>query len=324
MIVPAAVVAVVDADWRLKQQFYDDVRAKQYAAAVTDGQAYVLRHPTDERFELDLAYAQVNAGDRTAAVTRLHALVNSSDSTVATAARNQLAAMGPITESPRAPAGYLYAYSQDESRFKDVFNGVVFRYDFSNAAVRPFASVNLTYDTRSGVPGVAAVYNDNAAIPSVGLRAPLDQNDFGYVYVSAGESLGLRGQPSFPEARYGIAYSRDYGMTIGSGAHTLVYFSAAEYSRYAGNAIAYTEVSHDVPVTRFLRAVAGINLAADSHRAYYNNYADAYAGLLIPVTSAVSVRAVGVAGDYLPRGIGVPKPFYSGVRVLLVTGTNVP
>jgi hypothetical protein len=323
MFAVAAIVAVVDADWQARNQFYSDVHAGRYDAAVAEGQAYALRHPSDDRFALDLAYAEIRAVKRNDALTLLRRLSHSSDSSVATAAQQQLAAIGSFLPSG-TPGGYLYVYSQDESRFGDVFNGVALRYDFSEAAIRPYAALNLSYDTRSGVPGVSDVYNDNAAVASVGFRAPIGLGQYGYAYVLGGDSIGLRGEPTFGDFRYGFAYSRDYGPLDASQPHTLTYFSAAAYSRYAGDAIVYAQASHDVSITPLLRAIAGTSVALDTHRQYYNNYAEAYAGVLVHLTTSVNVRFVGVAGDYLPRGIGVPRPFYSGVRVLLVSGSNVP
>jgi len=223
------------------------------------------------------------------------------------------------------PDRYAYAYGDYESRFADVFSGINARYDFSGGTIRPYAALNVSYDTRSGVPGASQIFNDDAAVISAGLRAPLGKNEYGYLFALGGYSIGLRGQPDYGDVRYGIAYSRDYGTLFTAKPHTQVNVSAAVYSRYQGNAISYLQGSHDARIAGALRGIAGLTLAADSHRLYYNNFAEGYAGLIVPVSDQINLRFVGVQGTYLPRGIDRPVPAtYSGYRALLVFGAGVP
>jgi tetratricopeptide (TPR) repeat protein len=306
----------------LRARFYDEVRSGNYKTAAADGETYLEKHPNDAPFALDVAFAELNAGMRAQAIARFRALEKSADPAVAKTATAQLAAMsGSGGGSVR---GYAYAYTDYESRFADLFNVGLVRYDLGRAAwAIPYAALHLTYDTRSGAPGVAQIYNDNAAVTSAGLRFPLGV--YGYGFAEGGWSTGLRRQPSFGEDRFGFAFSRDYGDTAGSKPHALLDGSLAEYSRFVGNVITYAQGSYDVSVNNPpLRALAGGTVALDAHRLYYNNYAEGYAGLLFRASPVWSIRAVALTGTYLGRGINPPAdPSYRGFRVLGVIGVNV-
>ncbi len=324
-MIPAIVVAA-DADYATRAKFYDDVRAGNYAAAADEGEAYLAKHPGDQQFALDVAYAELNAGRRAAALARFQSLEASADPKIAQQARNQVAAMssGVGSGGYGGTRGYAYAYSDYETRFADLFNGGFVRYDLGRRAwAIPYVAFQFTYDTRSGAPGVAQIYNDNAAVTSAGLRFPLGV--YGYAFAQGGYSAGLRSQPSFPEDRFGFAYSRDFGSTAAPQPHALLDGSLAEYSRFQGNIIGYAQGSYDVSLNEQpLRAIGGGAFAFDAHRLYYNNYAEAYAGLLVRGSPVWSIRAVALTGTYLPRGIDPPiDRSYRGFRVLGVIGVDV-
>jgi hypothetical protein len=326
VMVAATAAPAADADYATRQAFYAAVARKDYTQALAAGYAYLAAHPTDDAFALDVAYAEIATGKRDAATARLTKLQSSRNTAVAQAASRQLTAMSSGSVSlTGAPwdRGYAYAYGDYESRFADVFSGVNARYDFTRGAIRPYAALNVSYDTRSGVPGASQIFNDDAAVISAGLRAPLGKNEYGYLFALGGYSIGLRGEPDFGDVRYGIAYSRDYGTLFAAKPHTQVNFSAAVYSRYQGNAISYLQGSHDARIAGALRGIAGVTFAADSHRLYYNNFAEGYAGLIVPVSDQINLRFVGLQGTYLPRGIDRPVPAtYSGYRALLVFGAG--
>lgn len=326
--VPAAIVATAAEDYAAKQKFYDDVRAGNYAQAADEGAAYVAAHPGDVRFALDVAYAQISAGRRAQAIELLRTLAHAADPDVAHKAQAQLAVMEQPGSPPGAYTGthgYAYAYSDYESRFADLFNGALVRYDLGPPAwAIPYVALHLTYDTRSGVPGVAQVYNDNAAATDAGLRFPLGV--YGYGFAEGGYSFGLRGQESFPEDRFGFAYSRDFGNSGTPQPHALLDGSLVEYSRFQGNIIAYAQASYDVSAAQPpLRPIFGGSLAFDAHRLYYNNYAEAYAGWLVRASPVWNVRAVALTGTYLNRGFDLPENrSYRGFRILGVMGVNIP
>lgn len=330
MLAPVPVAATAaptaDAAYAMREAFYSDVARKDYTQALAAGYAYLSDHPSDDAFALDVAYAELAAGKRDAAVARLTKLQSSPNATVAQAAAKQLAAMSSGSVSRTGSAwdrGYVYAYGDYESRFADIFSGVNARYDFTRGVIRPYAALNVSYDTRSGVPGASQIFNDDAAVISAGLRAPLGKNEYGYLFALGGYSIGLRGQPDYGDVRYGIAYSRDYGSLFTAKPHTQVNFSAAVYSRYQGNAISYLQGSHDARIAGALRGFAGVTFAGDVHRLYYNNFAEGYAGLIVPVSDQINLRILGVQGTYLPRGIDRPVPAtYSGYRALLVFGAG--
>ena len=67
-----------------------------------------------------------------------------------------------------------------------------------------------------------------------------------------------------------------------------------------------------------MRTLAGADVSFDTHRDYANNFAEAYAGLLVPITPVLDLRVAGVLGTYLSRGVGAPSPpAYSTFRITL-------
>jgi hypothetical protein len=321
MMTPPAIVIAADAAYEQRAAFYEAVNQKAYAKAAAIGEAYLKTHPDDDRFALDLAYAEINAGRNTEAIALLRKLRSSSDATVASAAGRQLDVMIAPATTYTPPPGYAYVYSQYESALADVFNGANLRYDLLNPnpvyGARPFVALHLSYDTRSGVPGYGQVYNDNAAVFDMGFRDPI--GPYGYVFVEGGYSVGLRGQPSFADFRYGVAYSRDLGLPTAP-QHALLDGSIATYSRYQGNTLGYLAPSYDVRLKGPLRAIAGVTYAFDVRGLNGNNYVDIYAGPMLRASSAWALRTVVVRRTYL-----TPTPAnYTGFRALLVYGSGLP
>lgn len=325
-MIPAAVIVAADDAYAQRAQFYADVAAGLYAKAADEGEAYLTQHPGDEQFALDVAYAELSAGRREKATARFQALAKSQNATVAKAASNQLAAMSlgnrPYAYSP--DRGYAYASSDYESRFADLFNFGSIRYDLTAPAwAIPYAAFQVSYDTRSGVPGAAQIYNDNAAVVGAGLRFPVGTTGYGYFFAQGGYSFGLRGQRSFPEDRIGFAYSRDYGSTAAPQPHEALYDSVAQYSRFS-NTIAYSQGSYDFSIHDFpMRPIAEYFLALDTQRLYYNNYANLYGGVLVRGSASWNLRTEVFTGNYLGRGLALPENHgYRGIRVLGVFGAG--
>jgi hypothetical protein len=222
---------------------------------------------------------------------------------------------GPIAARTSIDASVRY-----ESNFGDVIVDANARYDLaSRGAVLPYANLIVGYDTRSGVPGIGQIFNEDALIPAAGVRAPLDKEEYAELFVQGGFSFGLHGQPSFPETRWGFDYSRDYGSSFLSPyPHANVNGVLIDYSRFAGNVIGSVDGFYDTRVTTSLRALVGAVVSFDDHRDYGNNYAEAYAGFMVPFSRELDLRVAGVEGSYLSRGIGVPRPAsYSALRVTI-------
>jgi hypothetical protein len=131
----------------------------------------------------------------------------------------------------------------------------------------------------------------------------LGEQDYGEIFVQGGYSFGLRGQYSFPETRWGFDYSRDYGTSFLS-AHPHVEINAAlvDYSRFAGNVIGFNNAFYDARLTGSLRAVVGATLSFDDHRDYPNNFAEANAGFLVPLSSELNLILSGVEGAFFRAG----------------------
>jgi len=326
ILTTAPIIVAQDADAVTRDAFYAAVRTKNYTHAVEIGKDYAQRHLDDETFALNLAYAEIDAGDRDNAIQLLRHLASSTDTAIAAQASKQLDAMtSPGFQRSSLPPGYVYAYAANESRFGDNLLGFNARYDLARGAVVPSAALSGAYDTRSGTPGLAQVFNTDELFASAGLRAPLGQAQFGYLFAQGGYGFGLRGQPNAPETRYGLAYSRDYNTLFSNGPHSQIGLSVASYSRFSGNVIAYANALHDVRLTKSLRAIVGVNLAADSQRLYFNNYLEGFGGVAVPISATTSLRLVGVTGTYLGRGLNPPaNTTYTSIRTLLVFGSGLP
>ena len=312
-------------DAQIKAEFFTKVKEQKYSAAVTEGRAYLARHPGDDEFALDLAYAEISAGESADAQQLLRHLGSVTNSTVASKARAQLAAMAPGGPSATYayPPGYLYSYAENDSRFGDIFVGASARYDLGRGRIRPYASLAFSDDSRSGAPPIAQIYSTDAISPAIGVRMPFGHAQYGYAFAQGEYAIGLRGQRSLWATQYGIAYSRDYGSLLSERPHTQIGGSAIVYSRFGGNGIAYLQASYDAKVAGPIRAIVGTNVGLDARRLYYNNFAEAYGGLVAPLSRSLSLRVVGVAGRYLGRGVNIPAAAaYTSVRTLLVYGID--
>jgi len=317
VIVTAAIVAQ-DTGYAQRAAFYDAVRAHDDKKAVEIGKAYLLAHPADDAFALDLAYAELRAGDNADALALFHRLAGSTDAKVGDAARAQLAVMS----GSAAARGYTYSAAQYESRFNDFIVDGFSYYDLETPrALTPYVALRYTYDTRSSV-GLGQIYFENYVSGAVGLRQKIGA--YIYAYADAAYSIGLGGQRSFPETRYGVAGSRDYGLLDSAKPHMLVDGSIAVYSRYAGNTIGYLQMHYDVKVAGHLRAVVGDRVYADTQRLEYNNFLEVHEGALYWFTPGLYLEGLGVQGTYDGRGTPRASPAgYTTWRVLLIYGAGI-
>ncbi len=222
--------------------------------------------------------------------------------------------------SPNSARSEIDASVEYESQFADVIFSGSARYDLiPHGTVLPYAKLLVDYDTRSGVPGLGEVFNTDAIVPSLGIRAPLGRDEYGELFVQGGYSFGLRSQPSFPETRWGFDYSRDYGSSFHTVfPHLQVNGELIDYSRFAGNTIGLAYAYYDARIVTSLRALIGGDVSFDTHREYANNYGEVYGGFLVPLSEELDLQLAGVEGVYLSRGVDVPaQPWYSSVRVTL-------
>lgn len=226
---------------------------------------------------------------------------------------------GAPSPSP-TPLWDVEASIEYDSQFADVLFNADARRDLAvYGTIVPYADLIVAADTQAIEPGLSELYNENAVIPSVGVRYPFGEFEYGELFAQAGYSFGLRGQPSYPETRYGFDYSRDYGSSFRSAyPHGEVAAEIVDYSRFAGNIIGEFQAYYDAQAAPWLRPIVGSDLGFDTHREYGNNYVEAYAGFMVPLSNVFDFRFAGVAGTYLSRGADRPSPAaYSGVRITL-------
>lgn len=241
-------------------------------------------------------------------------------SPTATAAPSGAPSPSGVPSPSPTPLWDVEASLEYDSQFADVlFNADARRDFFYYGTIVPYADLIVGYDTRSGVPGLSQIFNENAVIPSVGVRYPFGVYEYGELFAQAGYSFGLRGQLSFPETRYGYDYARDYGVSFESAyPHGEVAATIADYSRFQGNIIGEVQAYYDARLTPWLRPIIGSDVAFDTHREYGNNYVEAFGGFLVPLSTVFDFRFVGVEGAYLSRGVDRPSPAsYSGIRITL-------
>jgi tetratricopeptide (TPR) repeat protein len=297
--------------WR--QLGYIDHSLNDHAATVAAIDRYLALMPNDEAAKLDRAYELAAGNDTAQARAAFAALQSSSDPDVAAKARRQLAAMTPA----KPPNFESFGYAENESRFHDTFFGLDARYRLADGPIEPYVALHFTDDAKAASVPATTILNDDAIVLAFGLRAEIAKNID--VFVEGGQAQSLLTGVSESDLRYGLQSSSRYGSG-GTHAQTQVDWSLARYSRYA-NTIGYATVAHDFSIgSKVVRGVTGSDLALDTDRAFYNNYIDGFAGLQVR-RGTVTLRVVGVAGDYLSRGINLPvQRSYTSVNAVLLFG----
>ena len=333
----------------LADLFYALRDRKEFARAMIYGEQYLALNPGDNAFAMDLAYAYLS-DDNVEAARALavgHAAYFKSNPKAATlwmdisykdaANKEYRRAAGDVdaylsfdpgdASATAQRTSYVeaywggpryqnYGYTQYEQRFADVFFGMDQTFALAPPKrVQPYVGLYLTEDTRSGAPGSPQIYSDNALIADVGLRVPVGTNVT--AFVEGGAGVGLRGQGTITDLRYGVRYFEQWAARPGS--YTTVDASAAFYSRYGGNFISYYSVDHDFG-GRIIRPLIGINGGLDSHNQFGNNFIEGIAGFQAG-TPALSFQLLQVEGTYLTRGLNpAPKAPYTSLRANLFFG----
>ncbi len=156
---PARAASAVDQ----RAQFYTDVRDKRYDAAIAIGAEYRRRHPGDDRFGLDYAYALLAAHRTADAGVVLHHLEHSANGEVRDAARRQLAAQaGPalppaavsVTPPAATPSPFTSAYELlaggDFNASHDAFVSALATHPSDAAAWRQLSYIDVALKDRPG------------------------------------------------------------------------------------------------------------------------------------------------------------------------------
>lgn len=286
-----------------------------HQAALVSLDDYLARTPGDDVARLQRDYELIALGRTAQADEELDALTRSSDADVAAHAREQLAA-----DHGGGRRGSVFTYAQREGRFGATFYGTDAIAPLGGGVVQPYVALRAANDAGGG-GALRQTLTDRTAAVDVGVRTPV--GDGGWAFAEAGEGFGLAGQGDVADARYGYEYSHDWGASGTPRSHTTLDASAAVYSRYAGNAIGYAELTHDFALAGPLRGVVQADVAADTRRLYFDNTAEVAAGVSIG-TPAFSVRFLTVRGTYLARGLDRPTPAgYGTARVQLLIGFSL-
>jgi hypothetical protein len=318
LVIVAAIIIADDTGFAQRQAFYDALKAGDDKKAIEIGKAYLVAHPSADAFALDVAYAELRAGDRDDALALFRRLAESSNAQVRSGARQQLAVMS----GGGASRGYAYNAVLYESRFNDFILDGFDYYDLGKpSALTPYVALHYTYDTASAI-GLGQIYYQHYVSADLGLRHRF--NPYVYAYAEAGYSAGLSGEASFFESRYGLAGSRDFGVLNSDKPHALVDGSLAVYSRFQGNTIGYVQMHYDAKLWGHLRPSVGWRAYADSQRLTYNNFLEVHEGAIYWFTPGLYLEGYGVQGTY--DGRGTPRavsPGYTTWRVLLVSGLGI-
>ncbi|GAC1387850.1 MAG: hypothetical protein NVSMB31_00840 [Vulcanimicrobiaceae bacterium] len=298
------------------QHAYDESGRGNHAAAAALLRTYLAGKPDDDQARLQLAYELEAIGSHAEASQIFSTLASSTNADIAAKAKAALVPASSAGGGPNAPRGSVYGYVMHDSRFADTFYGADATYVLARSRIEPYVVAHYSSDTRSGAPGASDVFNDNALVLNGGLRTALGSH--ASVFIEGGVSQGLRGQRSISDFRTGVTYFAQFGMP--KTAMTTINASAVEYSRFAGNAIFYGNVLHEVPLGAHLRAVAGFNTALDIHRDYFNNFGELTGGLEA-ISGPVTLRMVRVYGTYFNRGVSRPENVdYQSTRAELIFG----
>jgi len=329
--------------------FYAYSGANDQTRALAYGRRYLTLDPSDDAFAMDLAYAEIRGDDLAGAraivsarepYLRAHpeaAKVWLDLSYREAASKNYQQAIGDVDQylslepsdaSARSqrvdyvndywggPRATTFGYAYYEGRFDDTFFGLDQTYALRpGATLQPYLAAHFSDDLRSGPPGSPQIFNDDALVTDVGIRTPL--GPYAKAFLEGGYGIGLRGQGSISDLRYGLLYSEQWGAI--SREYTTVDASAAFYSRYAGNTIAYYNAVHVFQAPGPVHFLLGVNGGLDSHKVYGNNYVEGLYGVELG-NSTLRYRILGVEGTYLTRGTMPVRPAYSTLRAMLVLG----
>jgi tetratricopeptide (TPR) repeat protein len=295
------------------QLAYTDEALKDYPAALVALDRYLTLVPGDDNARLEKAYNLVNAGRPDEAEVIFGQLRTASDPVVAKKAQAEWQA-----RQPQRPAAFdLFGYTFYDSRFLDTFYGFDLTHPFTAKPIAPYAILHVTGDTRTGTGQNAQIFTDNAAVTDVGVRAKIAPGTI--LFAQGGVGIGLRDQGTISDVRYGIASSQQWGRLTNG---LTLDASAATYSRYAGNTIAYLNVRKTIPLGGTFAFIFGIEGALDAQRLYYNNYVNEVAGIQFG-TPWIKVRIEGYYGSYLGRGLDQPaSTTYSAFRPATLFGSS--
>ena len=207
-MIVAAIIIADDTGFAQRQAFYDAVKAGDDKKAVEIGKTYLAAHPDQDAFALDVAYAELRAGDHADAVALFEKLEESTNPHVASTARQQLA----LLSGRLSNYGYAYNAVQYESRFNDIiFDG------FRLSTISPGRSISIS--TRRYVTRTTPVQSRDRAdlfrkLCGAGNRSTRTDHSVQLRVCRSGVRMriGLGGQRTVSEVRYGVAGSRDFGL----------------------------------------------------------------------------------------------------------------
>jgi len=326
--------------------FYAYQTEGKLQSALVYGDRYLALQPGDDGFAMDLAYAELKAGD----LARVRAIIaarapylrthpdsaklwlelsyraaDAKDYNDAIADVDTYLALQPGDASAKAqraafagdawggPRATTFATTYYDGRFNDEFLSLDQIYTLAPShGIQPYVAAHLSEDARSGAPGSPQIYSDNALVTDAGLRATIAPHLT--AFVEGGAGIGLRGQGTISDLRYGALYGRQWGNAPYG--FTSVDASAGLYSRYAGNTIGYYDVIHGFP-GKAARPLVGINGGLDSHNVFGNDFVEGLYGIEIG-NGAVRYRILGVEGWYLRTAH--KQANYSSLRAMIVLG----
>lgn len=287
-------------------------RVDRARAIVLPRQAYLLAHPGAASIWMDISYKDGDRKDYRRAISDVDAYLAFRPNDAPARYQRSLYQYN-LWGGPRLA---VYGYGQYEGRFADTFYGTDLTYTLAPAAVvQPYAALHLVGDTRSGAPGSPQIYSDNSLAADLGLRTQLGKN--ANAFVEGGVGIGLRGQGTITDLRYGLNYYQAWG-TIAKQPETEAGVTGAFYSRYNDNFIVYYNMLHRLG-GKGIRPFVGINGGLDSQRVFGNNYVEAQFGVEVG-SPALTLRLMQVQGAYLTRGAKIPQTSYSTFRGMLVFG----
>ncbi|GAC1401792.1 MAG: hypothetical protein NVSMB64_00560 [Candidatus Velthaea sp.] len=291
---------------------YAELRLKHYTASLAAMDRYLALHPGDARVALGRAYALDANGRFGAARTAFRGLTSSADSSVSRRARAQLAA------DPGAPGVTNDVRVEWNSRLRDVLYAGGLQASLGSGSLQSYFAVRATSDARSHGGGIPAVYNDDAAVTALGVRfQPIAGLS---LFAEAGRYVSFVGAGSHAESRYGFSYH--HGFAGAPGSSTAIDMTAATYSYYGGDSIAYAGLRHAQKLRGRISALIGINAGLDTQSRYYNNFGEGFAGFAYG-TTAWRFELLQAYGSYLAAGAPGGARAYWSTRPAIVFSSRL-
>ena len=301
--------------------------------------------PQNYSFKLQLGYLYDRVNDKERARVKFIQASQSPELELHQKAVDALKALAPVVFARRwIWANEFYAAPTYYHRFNNFIAPFIWRSGLilsDRSGLEGYFSLRATRDTRSSGGKAPQIFEDNAVVASVGLRARPFKNAL-TIYGEAGMSFNLLPNKlatvkARSDYRFGTYYSRQWGKRTPNDKLWFpfnpvgeLYFDVSYYSRFRNNVIGYLQAREGLRILQAhqtsLEAYGRVNLIKDSGRDFYNNLTETGIGLgFVPQAKwGVKITAEYMRGYYFGiNRAGEANPYaprYNDFRIALIYG----